>query len=269
MKVTKLFAAIVASGTLLAAWGTASAVSLELMADNWQGDSSTLGMAFKTCPPAIGNGCIDPTNPWVVSNGVTGSTATWTWNGTTLAATGTYQTTGFLDSDPFGPVVTSDKIVDLKITPSTQTTTAATYNCVNGDYLFGLHIDGCMSTWFGRNSISESSIMYNLYGDATCMDRTIEGDDIGAVEDLLGLTTTVGVGSCNTTQGRYDLWTILTDTTGSGPGGQLILSNGIPLTDDGAHYMTFAAVVPIPATIWMLGSALGLLGLSRRWAATG
>jgi hypothetical protein len=49
-------------------------------------------------------------------------------------------------------------------------------------------------------------------------------------------------------------------------GGNWKLSNGV--VGVGGYDFTFnVAVVPVPAAVWLFGSALGLMGLARRRAA--
>ena len=59
--------------------------------------------------------------------------------------------------------------------------------------------------------------------------------------------------------------------TGMNPGDQIFIGNGIPLgeviNDEGGELMTFQ-VVPVPAAVWLFGSALGLLGWVRRRSAS-
>ena len=249
------------SVALLAVSGVASAVSLELVADNTRSSSGTLSyQVYKSCTPAsnvAGTGCSTFGSMWQVTNGVTGSTATWAWDGTTLAATGTFQSTSHLSSNPAASAVVSD---NLNINTSTMTTTAASYNCIEGNFLANVGANGCLNTLTGGNFVNESSGIYNVGGNAACVNRTIGGDDTSG-GNTRGLTTMAAGGGCDATDGAYDLWTIVSDNTGIG--GQLILSNGIATTAAGTHYMTFN-VVPVPAAVWLFGSALGLMGVARR-----
>ena len=253
------------SVALLAVSGVASAVTLELVADNTRSSSGTLSyQVFKSCSPAsnvAGTGCSTFGSFWQVTNGVTGSTATWAWDGTTLAATGTFQSTSHLSSNPAASAVVSDKTVNLNINTGTLTTTATSYNCVEGNFLVNVGANGCLNTLTGSNFVNESSAIYNVGGNAACVNRTIGGDDSSG-GNVRGLTSMAAGGGCDATDGAYDLWTVVLDNTGSG--GQLILSNGIDTALAGTHYMTFNTVVPVPAAVWLFGSALGLMGVARR-----
>ncbi|MEZ5563652.1 MAG: hypothetical protein R3F27_11930 [Gammaproteobacteria bacterium] len=254
---------------LLAVSSVAGAVELTLVADNTRSSSGTLSyQVFQACTPpsnAAGTGCSTFTSAWQVANGVTGSTATWDWDGTTLAATGTFQSTSHLSSNPAASAVISDKSVNLTINTGTMTTTATSYTCIEGNFLANVGANGCLNTSTGGNFANESSALYNVGGNANCVNRTVGGDD-ASTGNVRGLSSVAAGGGCDATDGAYDLWTIVVDNTGTG--GQLILSNGIPTGDAGTHYMTFqAAVVPVPAAVWLFGSALGLLGVARRRAA--
>ncbi|MEZ5564313.1 MAG: VPLPA-CTERM sorting domain-containing protein [Gammaproteobacteria bacterium] len=264
MKIRKTLATTIASATLLVAWGTASAVSLELVADNTRSSSGTLStQVFKACTPPSNTpatGCSTFSSGWAIANGVVGSTATWSWDGTTLTSSGTFQTTSHLSSNPFAPAVISDKTVDLTINTATMTTTATSYNCVEGNFLAGVGANGCLNTSLGGDFTDSSSAVYNVGGNATCVNRTLGGDDV-STGNPRGLVTRAAGGGCDATDGAYDLWTVVSDNTGSG--GQLILSNGIDTALAGTHYMTFS-VVPVPAAVWLFGSAIGLLGVARR-----
>ena len=252
------------SVALLAVSGVASAVSLELVADNTRSSSGTLSyQVFKSCTPAsnaAGTGCSTFGSMWQVTNGVTGSTATWSWDGTTLAASGMFQSTSHLSSNPAASAVVSDKTVNLNINTATMTTTATSYNCIEGNFLANVGATGCANTLTGGNFTNESSVANNVGGNANCVNRTIGGDDSSG-GNVRGLMSVAAGGGCDATDGAYNLWTIVSDNTGIG--GQLILSNGIATTAAGTHYMTFN-VVPVPAAVWLFGSALGLMGVARR-----
>ncbi len=262
---------VIAAAALLAAWGTASAVSLELVADNTRSSSGTLSyQVFKACTPpsnTAGTGCSTFASAWQVANGVTGSTATWAWDGTTLAATGMFQSTSHIGGNPLASAVVSDKSVNLNINTATMTTTATSYNCIEGSFLINVGAQGCANTLTGSNFANDSSVAYNVGGNANCVNRTIGGDDSSG-GNVRGLMSVAAGGGCDATDGAYDLWTIVSDTTGTG--GQLILSNGIPigtgsvdLAAAGTHYMTFqAAAVPAPPALWLLGS--GVVALAGR-----
>jgi hypothetical protein len=242
----------------------AGAVQLTLVADNTRSSSGTLSyQVFKACTPpsnAVSTGCSTFGSAWQVANGVTGSTATWDWDGTTLAATGTFQSTSHLSSNPNASAVISDKSVNLNINTGTLTTTATSYNCIEGNFLANVGANGCLNTSTGGDFTNNSSALYNVGGNANCVSRTIGGDD-SSTGNVRGLMSVAAGGSCDTTDGAYNLWTIVSDTTGTG--GQLVLSNGISIAAAGTHYMTFqAAAVPAPPALWLLGS--GLVALAGR-----
>jgi hypothetical protein len=247
---------------LLAVSGAASAATLQLIADNTRSSSGTLSyQKFETCAPLSStNGCISTTNSWTLAN-QTGSTATWDWDGTTLAATGMFQTTSHLSSNANASSVISDRTVGLNINTGTMTTTATSYNCIEGTFLANVGANGCLNTGTGGDFTNNSSALYNVGGDATCVQRTVSGDD-ASTGNPRGLVSRAAGGGCDATDGAYDLWTIVQDNTSTG--GQLILSNGIDIGAAGTHFMTFNAVVPVPAAVWLFGSALGLLGVARR-----
>ena len=254
----------ITAAALLAAWGTASAVSLTLVADNTRSSSGTLSyQVFQACTPpsnAAGTGCSRFLSPWQVANGVTGSTATWDWDGTTLISTGTFQSTSHISSNPNGSSVISDKTVNLVINTATMTTSATSYNCIEGNFLGTVGAHGCFNTELGDDFVNDSSALYNVGGDAACINRTIGGDDVNT-GNVRGLTAKMAGGGCDATDGAYDLWTIVSDTTATG--GQLILSNGVDIALAGTHFMTFqAAAVPAPPALWLLGS--GVVALAGR-----
>ncbi|MBL8200755.1 MAG: hypothetical protein JNK40_07275 [Chromatiales bacterium] len=257
---------------LLGVSGVASAISVTLTAHNQRSSSGSLSTlkwqgGCATFPAA--SGCINPANTTLAGMGITGSTAVWDWdpvNGI-LSMTGTFNTASTLGSSgaPAASVVIGDKVVDMVINTVTQTTTAASYMCAEGNFLGTVGAHGCDNLVLGDDFLYNGSTAYNVGGNAACVNRTIGGDDISSGNPR-GLMTQAGGGGCDATDGAFDLWTIVSYT---GPGGQLILSNGVPLGDAGTNYLTFsvaAAVVPVPAAVWLFGSALGLLGVARRRA---
>lgn len=248
---------------------TANALPVTLLAHVQRSANGTFGtLKWSACAPtAANNPCISTTNAWVLAN-VTPSTAAWDWDPAAgvLTATGVFQTTSHFSSNANGPSIISDKVVDLVIDTTSNKTTAANYQCVEGTYLPGFGAHGCAGLNTGDNATYESAVTYNVGGDASCIQRVINGDDI-STGNPRGLTSTSATSGCSATTGAFDLWTVAVYT---GPGGQLIVSNGVPLSDPGTNYLSFSvAVVPIPAAVWLFGSALAGLGMVSlwRWAA--
>ncbi len=239
---------------LLGASNLASGVTVTLLTDNTRSGSGALSFqAFKTCAPAPGNGCYNPANSWNVNNNVTGSDATWDWNSATgtLTSTGTFWTTSFLGSNPSATSVISDKTVGLTINTTAQTTTATSYNCVEGNFLAGVGANGCLNVSIGTDFVTSSTALYNVGGDANCVQRTIAGDD-SSTGNPRGLFTADAAGVCDAVDGAYDLYTVVSDDTATG--GNLVISNGtdigtclvftVPacapeLASAGAHWLTF------------------------------
>ena len=249
---------------LLGLSGMASAIQVTLTAHNSRSGSGTLStLKWATCAPTgATNPCISTTNAWVLAN-VTGSTAVWDWDPGTgiLSMTGTFQTTTHLSSNANGSSIISDKVTDMVINTVAGTTTAASYQCIEGTFLGGVGANGCLTTSTGGDFANSSSALYNVGGNANCINRTIGGDD-SSTGDVRGLSTLAASGGCDATSGAFTHYTVASYT---GPGGQLILSNGIPIGSANTNYLTFS-VVPVPAAVWMFGSALGLLGIARRRA---
>ncbi|MCC7256946.1 MAG: hypothetical protein IT486_01080 [Gammaproteobacteria bacterium] len=230
---------IIATLALLAVAQTANAVRLELVAHNQRSASSLSTLKWKECAPtATTNPCLSTTNAWTLANALP-STAVWTWNPGTgvLSMTGLFQTTSHIGSDSDGPSVISDKVTDLVIDTTNDTTTAASYVCVEGTFLAAVGAHGCanLNIGFGPGAY-QSSIAYNVGGDANCVQRTIGGNDVSTGPPRT-LATTAGGGGCDPGAGAFDLWTIVQD--GTATRGQLIISNGIDIALANTNYLTF------------------------------
>jgi len=227
----------------------ASTVPLALIADTTRTTSGALNFRkFKACAVVPGSGCFSAINTWVRANGVTSSDATWTWDGVTLTATGTFWTTDYVSFSPNGQAVIGDKTVNLSIDTVAQTTTATSYHCIEGNFLASVGVNGCLNLSTGADLITSSSALYNVGGNANCIQRTIAGDDVSAGNPR-GLFTAPAAGACDAVDGAYDMYTVVVDNTATG--GELIISNGIPIgscltfgceaepASAGAHWLTF------------------------------
>ncbi len=245
---------------MLAVSGAAMAVPMTLIAHNQRSNTGTLSTL-------IWNGSNTGTSSGMAVGAVP-STATWDWDGATLTGTGLFFTTMHIATSPLTASVIGDEVTDLVVNTSSNTTTAASYVCHEGNFLAGVGAHGCGNVNLGYNGVFDSALAYNVGGNANCVNRTIGGDDI-STGNPRGLTTAAASGGCDAVDGAFDLWTILQDD--SVQGGLLILSNGIPITSPGTNYMTFEyAAVPLPAALWLFGGALGALGvaLKRKKATT-
>jgi len=213
-KLIKVLAAVVTTSSLLAAWGTASAAPYVLVAWHQRSASGALSSLFfksgvaQGCPAAapFRQPCYNPTNVFVSGNSIdtavqAAGLATWDWNGTTLTGTGLLWASSFINSNSNGTAVISDKVTNLTITPGTLTTTAATYECVEGTFLAGVGASGCLNLEL-TDGILDSTVAYNVGGSASCVDRTLLGDDV-STGDPRGVFNAVAGGGCDDTDGGY------------------------------------------------------------------
>lgn len=219
------------------------------------------------------------------SDGGPVSTATWDWSGGVLT-----MTSGFLHATQRvgGNSLLSDVVTGLVINTNTGTTTATSYQCIDGTFGASTGANSCSNTSFGDDFLNDTIVNYNVGGDASCTVRNILGDDSAGGAVYRGLRSWAGGGpnNCgdNTGRGALDMTTLVQDTLGSN--GSLILANFngvgaipaaclVPGSNPGdalgcqrAHWLVFTpAPVPVPAAVWLFGSAVGVLGWARRRAA--
>jgi hypothetical protein len=134
------------------------------------------------------------------------------------------------------------------------TASAASFNCIEGNFGAGVGASICGNYTFGANFSNESTA---TWGPGTAASRTIGGDDAASgpqesVAELDGINTV------------------------SWDGTTLILTNRrctyvpypcepYPYTDGYTWtFQTTPAVVPVPAAVWLFGAALGALVPMRR-----
>ncbi len=255
---------------LLALSGQASAISLTLLAHNQRSGAGTgqpSVLRWDGCSNyAQYTNCINPANAGMAAAGITPSTAVWDWDPATgvLSMTGTFNSASSISSQSMGPMVIGDKVTDLRIDTVNNTTLAASYACGEGTFLAGVGANGCANVGTGGNFTYESSMAYNVGGDANCVHRTLGGDD-AATGNPRSLANTAGGGGCDAGDGAFLMYEVVSYT---GPGGQLIVSNNADLFAAGVNYLTFSvaeAPIPLPATAWLLAPAVLAAGrFSRR-----
>ncbi|GMW08271.1 MAG: hypothetical protein AMXMBFR8_30670 [Nevskiales bacterium] len=168
--------------------------------------------------------------------GAEASTATWTWDGTTLTGMGLYFATSHIGSMPAASSVIGDRVVDLSINTATDTTTATDYQCREGNFLNTVGAHGCGNINLDYNATYDSAIAYNVGGDASCVSRTLGGDDM-STGNPRGLTNRAAAGACDATDSSFILWEVVQNPTVSG--GTLQISNLADITANGSNYMTF------------------------------
>ena len=168
---------------------------------------------------------------------ISGSTATWSWETTTgvVTAAGLYQ-----DQSQIAPIVpgqiSTRNIFNLVIGGGLSAS-ATSYSCVEGSFGGSVFGSICGNYNYGANYVNESS---TTWGPGTAFSKTIGGDDV------------------NTGPQQNLVWFDGLDTTFSGS--TLVLDN----TSNGGDRIITFQVVPVPAAVWLFGSALfGLLGARR------
>lgn len=221
MNFRKTFSAVVAASTLLAAWGTASAAPYTLVAFHQRSSSGALSSLFfksgtaQGCPAAapFRAPCYNPANPFVsgagIATAVQASPPTFDWDGTTLTQTGgVLWATSFMSSNANGTAVISDKVTGLVINTATDVSTATTYECVEGTFLAGVGANGCLNLSLEGDGLLNSTVTYNVGGNANCVNRVIGGDDL-STGNPRGVSSPGGGPGCDAIDGAFNQWTIV------------------------------------------------------------
>jgi hypothetical protein len=174
---------------------------------------------------------------------VSGSTATWTYDTVTdiLTGTGLYKEQTQIIPSP-GQLFTHN--IGNLTAGGGGTAGATSYSCIEGSFGGGVGASLCGNYNFGANGTNESS---TSWGPGVLFSKTVVGDDVD-----LGLQQSIA---------GYD------GLSGVWNGTTLVMSNGSNSTQGGLT-MTFTNAVPVPAAVWLFGSALGLLGWIRRRTTT-
>jgi hypothetical protein len=272
----RIIPVVAAVAALLSVSGAANAALLDatLVAHNQRSSSGSLStLKWDDCTTyTAATACINPANATLAEMGITGSTAVWSWDTVTgvLSMTGSFNTASTLGSSgaAAASVVIGDKVTNLVINTVANTTIASTYNCAEGNFLGNVGANGCLNIDLSDDFANNSSALYNVGGNANCVQRTIGGDDV-STGNPRGLASAAAAGACDPIDGAFDFWTVVQNVTDSG--GTLILSNGVDIALSGTNYLTFeVAAVPAPAAVWLLGTGVVALAgrrLRRRKAA--
>ena len=151
------------------------------------------------------------------------------------------------------PTTLFRKIITGLVIGNGGAASAATFTCTEGNFGTGVGASICGNYVFGANFLNNST---TTWGPGTAASRTLGGDDVAAgaqqtIAALNGMSTVSWVGNT----------LVLSNGTCTGP----CLTIGGGANNNGYKY-TFptTAVVPVPAAVWLFGSALGLLGVARR-----
>ena len=122
------------------------------------------------------------------------------------------------------------------------TASATSYTCVEGSFPVSLNTNYCGGYQLGGNGVDESATVWS----GTTVSQTLGGDDVSTsgprVISLFNFS--------------------LLELTGSGvaAGDAIMIGNGNQPDGIGEFRALTFQVVPIPAAVWLFGSALGLLG---------
>jgi hypothetical protein len=172
---------------------------------------------------------------------IASTTATWSYDTATdiLSGTGLYSSASQIIPIP-GQLFTRN-ISDLTV-GNGGAAAATAYSCIEGSFGGGVGASLCGNYNFGANFLQEST---NSWGPGTAFSQTVGGDDvsIGPQQSLAQH------------DGMFGNWN----------GTTLVMTNAI--TGVSGYDMIFVKV-PVPAAVWLFGSALGLLGWARRRATT-
>jgi len=177
---------------------------------------------------------------------ITSSTATFTYDDVTTVLTqtgGTYNVR--FTTAPTNTIMRH--LITGAIVGNGAAAAASTFVCQEGNFGGNVGANICGNYGFGGNFLDNSTA---TWGPGTAFARTLGGDDInyGPQQNLSAYN-----GMANASW----LGTVLT------------ISNKNQAGTSGYDWKVNIATIPVPAAVWLFGSALGLLGVARRRKALG
>lgn len=146
-------------------------------------------------------------------------------------------------------------ITNLAIDTVNGVASATAYNCVNGGFQNAVGASFCGNYTWGDNFTDDSTMVYS----GTTATRTMGGDDV--------------ISGDPQTLADYDIFFSALSGQTVGSTLELLSSDWLPQPQSPANSaglrMVFTVtavqqVVPVPAAVWLFGSALGLMGVARR-----
>jgi hypothetical protein len=130
---------------------------------------------------------------------------------------------------------------------SESTFSVTSFECIEGTFGANVGVHVCGNYSFGDNFINESTVDYSTVPGT----RTLGGDDVSNSASPAGFMQQASLFDCESIEWYFDT---------------LQCETHIWDTDRNSRYLLEFQVVPIPPAVWLLGSALGLLGWMRRKA---
>ena len=186
-----------------------------------------------------------------LSGNITSSSATFSYDDVTNLLT---QTAGIFNVRfNAGPQTLYRTSITGLIIGNGAAASASTFICTEGNFGPGVGASVCGGYHFGGNFINEST---TSWGPGTAVSRTIGGDDgLGgtpqqSITSLDGMNTITWMGTTLVLANKTCTGTCTNTAAGSNNGQQWTFS-----------------VVPVPAAVWLFGSAVVMMGWTRRKAA--
>ncbi len=185
-------------------------------------------------------------------------TASWSYDTTSGILTGSGQHYEQYQIVPIAPGQLFSYTASDLVVGGGGAASATSFACIEGFFGSGVGASLCANYSFGTNGADESTA---TWGPGLAYSRTIGGDDsIAGVQQTLSVFD--GMSSSNDCDGGAG-GGYTEHCNGSWDGTTLVMSNAV--SSSGGLYMTFSvSAIPVPAAVWLFGSALGLLGWARR-----
>ena len=177
-------------------------------------------------------------------------TSTWTFDTATGTAVQTGGTYSRLTKAGATPLM---RHTMTGVTLSSAAATGTTWACLEGNFGTAVGASICGNYNFGTNLTNQSVYIPSTTGSSVA----IGGDDgaIGPSQSLVNTYSGMTASAFGGAPGGFQNW---------------CLSNGTPscsTTSTTGYDFVFqiaSAVVPVPAAVWLFGSAVGLMGAMRR-----
>lgn len=170
--------------------------------------------------------------------------------GVSLVSQGAWTGTAAFGASLIYEVSASGMVIDISNTTNVDTTSATNYSCTEGDFLGVFGANGCGNYGWGDNFVDETTLDYSSINPTRTSAPGSDDVYYGPMQSVWNFTDMVMYGFDPVPEAGKVAF-ILSNRTGGASAG------------DGFS-MTFSYVVPVPAAVWLFGSALGLLGWLRR-----